>query len=118
MSKQIQVSDEVWERLKNDADAHYRTIGGQIEYLQSLTDKPLSVALRSAGATNPSSFDGTKIENQPDLKRTSKDVLADIEDLKLEGKESVNQDPDYWIAWDERKQALWKEYKKLEGKES
>lgn len=33
MSKTIQVSDETHERLKLDADANYRSIGGHIEYL-------------------------------------------------------------------------------------
>lgn len=33
MSKQIQVSDTIYKRLKMAADSNYRTIGGQLEYL-------------------------------------------------------------------------------------
>lgn len=32
----IKVSDDVYQRLKEGADANFRTIGGQIDYLMSL----------------------------------------------------------------------------------
>lgn len=35
MSKQIKVSDSVYERLKVEADGNFRTIGGQIEFLMA-----------------------------------------------------------------------------------
>jgi fructosamine-3-kinase len=45
--------------------------------------------------------------------RTAPMVLAEIKQMDLEAKTSVNQDPDYWAAQDQRKQALWDEYHNL-----
>jgi hypothetical protein len=33
MSKQIQLPDEVYKKLREPADKNYRTLGGQLEYL-------------------------------------------------------------------------------------
>lgn len=35
MSKQIKVDDDVYDRLKQEAEENYRTIGGQIQYYMS-----------------------------------------------------------------------------------
>ena len=48
------------------------------------------------------------------IKRTRRDVLAEITQIDNELKSTVNQDPDYWADMQERKQLLWDEYNGME----
>lgn len=52
MSKQIQVSDELYVRLKDRADLNYRSISGEIKYL--LNNVETKVTLADIASPNPS----------------------------------------------------------------
>lgn len=104
MSKQIKVSDEVFAQLKEQADSSFRSLGGQIEFLMSHQPKQMHII---------DDFDEMKaslVETRAKV-RSKGDILADIADVDREIKTTVNQDPDYWAMLDQKKKALWEEYR-------
>ena len=106
MARQIKISDEVYSRLKKDADANYRSLGGHIEYLMdkvggnALGEK---VAFTQDSPTEPTG-------------RNVGDILAEIRKLEGERDEELRFCQDTDIATDiykdygSRIQDLWNEY--------
>lgn len=111
MTKQIKISDELHQRLSGMAAEGYRSIGQQIELLLDqgalLDTTPQGVP---ESQTTPKKSAPTNSS-----RRTSKDVLMEINLMEQEKKNSVNQDPDYWANFAKRHQDLWDEYHSLEG---
>lgn len=115
MAKQIKVSDEVYDRLKADADQNYRSMGGHIEYLM---DKAMGVSIvlgeKRAFTETPPSQENTSTKSLGD-------ILANIRDLEGKRDEELRycQDDDYRKEITNRYasfiQPLWDEYSLLKG---
>lgn len=115
----IKVSDSVYERLKTEAEGNFRTIGGQIEFLMANQRTHPVPARDKIEAENTPLPKNTEVETfEPAIndliKRTKRNVLAEIAQIDNELKSTVNQDPDYWADMQERKQLLWDEYNGME----
>lgn len=115
MAKQIKVSDEVYDRLKADADANYRSMSGQVEYLMD----------RNMGVSNilgeKVAFTTTQPTERFNEARSSGDVLADIREIESQRDEELRycQDNETIKAVSEQYQdkldVLWEEYNGLRG---
>ena len=113
--KQIKVSDEVYEVLSTQAEKHFRTLGGQVEYLISL-DAREQHSQKEEVAENPEMLKpGGVIEYKiPREKEILNEINKIEDDIKLN--QGVNQDPDWWTAANARKKALWDEWHAITGK--
>lgn len=89
MPKQIKVSDEIYDRLKADADKNYRSMGGQIEFLMSFHS---GVASGDIERAKPSVSDlvrpDEKIKSEPTA-RGKGDILADIRETEADRDEEL-----------------------------
>ena len=109
MSRQIMISDTLYQQLKEQADKNCRTMAGQIQFLVG-TPIELPVETTRTISVVPSS-----------VLRTVKDVLKEINELEKEinSVDETNQDPDYWQYIKEQTKTLenkWKEWHTLTGK--
>lgn len=108
MARQIKISDEIYDRLKKDADANYRSLGGHIEYLMDKAMGVSNILGEKVAFTKDSPTEPTG--------RSVGDILADIRKLEGERDEELrfSQDGDYsegiTRSYGERIQDLWNEY--------
>ena len=132
MPKQVKISDELYRRVKGYADASYRSIGQQIEYLLDQyegiaramprtlgehirEDRPVDHRIPVEVNTNSMSPKDIPVETPP---VDGKAIVAKINELnkKIRDADTTNQDPDYWDVINGHKQEvdrLWQEFHKV-----
>jgi len=123
MSKQIKVADEVYDRLKADADANYRSMSGQVEYLM---DKAAGVSVilgNKVATTEPPDLSGVFKETPKKIvgatPRGKGEVLADIRELEAKRDEELRYCQDDEIGrqiteqYADKVNPLWEEYNGL-----
>lgn len=124
MSKPIKVSDDTYKKLKQAADANFRSLGGHIDYLMTLDARGVSGEVGKIStpqikpvAPNPEVSD--LFQKKSEDIRTKGDILARIRVLEAKRDEELkyNQDADYAKAIDreytQRIAPLWAEYHRL-----
>ena len=143
MSKQIKISDEVYLRLKGYADAAYRPLGMQIEYLLDQFEGIKIVTPRTLGEhikedyqtdmptvntvdvfSSEPKVDTTKVQAPTRAQAPTspeKVILAKINRLQdeIDGANQMNQDPDYWDVINAKREeikSLWQEWRELTGR--
>lgn len=121
MPKQIKVSDEIYARLKAEADKNYRSMGGQIEFLMSgNTPVPENTPYQNPGGTAPSGDVSDLVKkSEPSTSGATRgkgDILADIRETEADRDEELRncQDPDtsrvIMNKYASTIDGLWKEY--------
>lgn len=140
MPKQIKVSDEIYARLKADADQNYRSMGGQIEYMLdqavgvhkilgqkvAFAAPPENTPYQNPGGTPPSNKVDDLFPKKSEVAtppiadasgtRGKGDILADIRETEADRDEELRncQDPDTSRKITNRYAStidgLWKEY--------
>lgn len=102
MPKQIKVSDEIYDRLKADADKNYRSMGGQIEFLMdSHSGMSPEAVIRSKPDVSDLVRPDMPKKSEPTARdtrdtRTKGDILADIRETEAQRDEELRycQDAD------------------------
>ena len=122
MSKMIKVSDEIGDILEQQASSHFRTMGGQIEYLLSLDNSSEKNNKKiSEGAVEFFRQEYPKIAEVVSTSRTPGGIVKEINAIQeiIDNADTFNQDPDYWEKINEKKtkvEDLWAEWHLLTGK--
>jgi hypothetical protein len=114
MSKQIKVSDELYEALSTRARGEYRTIGGVIDWA-------LANSVNAETKKVPEKISETPVFRQDKPGRTISEVLGDINLLKAESEEAAANCQDQATInsmkrdFDDKNAALWAEYNRLKA---
>lgn len=139
----IKVSEELHKRLKGAADAHYRSIGGEIEFMMDFiggrngaredvagygvwipdnhpaNKQPKESKLALEGVLeNPSSSQPEQTSSKLPRDKELIKQINEISDI-IEQADETNQDPDYWAYMNELREevkGLWKEWHDVTGR--
>ena len=121
--KQIKIADDLYDRIKTEADGNFRSIGGQIEFMEA-NQRHHFVSTSDLLAADETPLLSTEPEPTPTLTYTlprDKQILQEITALQeiINSADPVNQDPDYWDVIEEHKkkvQELWSEWHEATGR--
>lgn len=125
MTKQIQVSDEVYDRLKAQAGANVRSLGGQIEWLMNNAEgqSPASVWQQRHPDQLPLGDILQTTPVEPADERHFSDVLQEIRETEAERDEKLAYCQDdgekvgIWKHYSAITDELWVEYYVLKGQQ-
>ena len=133
MAKQIKISDEIYERLRKSANGHYRTLGGQIDYLLGFAGSPevrdyevetyekRAAEWEESQRNLPEVMQAPAYVNSKKKTRGKGDVLSDIREAEASRDEELRycQDSDESFKITEKYalliQPLWDEFAEISG---